>query len=217
MKHLAIIADGNRRWGRARGFDDYGAKFMPFALATMENCIEWGIKNGLESIATFVLSTENFGRAQAELDNIFDAARGYFVARQEWYKSHGVRVLFRGRKDRIPTDVIEDMESTEEATKDCDTITFYVLADYGGRNDIASAAASGATTEEALNEVLCGRIPEPDMIIRTGGKHRLSNFLLWQAAYSELYFTDILFPDLDAAKLDEAAKWYGEQARTFGK
>lgn len=215
MRHLAIIADGNRRWARAHGLDaELG---HTHGLAAFERCAEWAIKNNVPYLTLFALSTENLGREKAEVEHIFDLARSYFVTRREWYVENGIKVLFLGRKDRMPQDVVGIMFDMEAATRRGENLTLCICCDYGGRDEIARAAAHGALSETAITEALTAFAPEPDMILRTGGRHRLSNFMLWQAAYAEILFSDTLFPDLDFAVLDDAARWYDKQVRNFGK
>lgn len=215
MEHLAIIADGNRRWAKERGKE--AADGHTAGLSTIERACEWAINKSIPYLTVYCFSTENWGRAKTEIDNIFHLARIYFGYRVGWYVKHGIRVRFIGRKDRLPQDLLGLTETVQNETQHGDKLTMTICVDYGGRDEIVRAVNNGALTEEEITAALTVNAPCPDVILRTGGRHRLSNFLLWQAAYSEIYFTDTLFPALTEAELDEADRWFDDQVRTFGK
>ena len=146
-----------------------------------------------------------------------DLARQYFEERRDWYVAVGIKVRFSGRRDRLDRDIIEKLVRLEKATEKGQSMVLTICVDYGGRDEISRAIAAGARTEEEINSLLFKEIPEPDAILRTGGEYRLSNFMLWQAAYSELFFDEILFPDLDFSKLNEILSEYQKRTRNFGK
>lgn len=131
-------------------------------------------------------------------------------------KQPRIRVRFAGRRDRLAKDLIEDMETMEEETKQGDALTLTICADYGGRDAIARAVQGGARTVRELDEALTAEIPTPDAILRTGGEMRLSNFLLWQAAYAELFFSPTMFPALEDSELDALSEEYSTRTRKFG-
>lgn len=164
----------------------------------------------------YCFSTENWGRESSEVDHIMDLARWYFRERREWFVTRGIRVRFAGRRDRLAKDLVEDMETMEEETKQGDALTLTICADYGGRDAITRAVQHGARTEQELDVALTGEVPTPDAILRTGGEMRLSNFLLWQAAYAELFFSRTFFPALEDAELDEVLNEDGERKRNYG-
>ena len=214
MRHLAIIADGNRRWAAAQGLPKEAGHAQ--GLNVIERCCEWAISRDVKMLTVYCFSTENWGRESGEVDQIMDLARWYFRERREWFVTRGIRVRFAGRRDRLAKDLVEDMETMEEETKQGDALTLTICADYGGRDAITRAVQHGARTERELDVALTGEVPTPDAILRTGGEMRLSNFLLWQAAYAELFFSRTFFPALEDAELDEVLNEYGERKRNYG-
>ena len=214
MRHLAIIADGNRRWAASQNLPKEAGHAQ--GLNVIERCCEWAISRGVKMLTFYCFSTENWGRESSEVDHIMDLARWYFRERREWFVTRGIRVRFAGRRDRLAKDLIEDMETMEEETKQGDALTLTICADYGGRDAIACAVQGGARTVRELDEALTAEIPTPDAILRTGGEMRLSNFLLWQAAYAELFFSPTMFPALEDAELDAVLKEYEARKRNFG-
>lgn len=215
LRHLAIIADGNRRWAAAQGLPPEAGHVQ--GVVAIERAVEWAVERGVPFLTVFAFSTENWERSPEEVESLFRIAGKYFSERKQWYVDHRVRVRFRGRRDRLRADVLDAMQDLEAAASAGTALTLTVCVDYGGRDEITRAVAFGALTERQITEALTAELPEPDMILRTGGRRRISNFLLWQAAYAELYFTDILFPSLEGRDLDEAAAWYARQVRTFGR
>lgn len=215
MTHLAIIADGNRRWARK---NDLPAELgHAQGLTMIENTCVWAIEKGIPYLTMFCLSTENWNRSREEVNNLLSLARSYFTDRRDWYVNRGIKVIFCGRRDRLPTDILISMDNMASATRDGSVLTLVICVDYGGRDEIARAVAYGAVTETSITEALTRKVPEPDLILRTGGRHRISNFMLWQAAYSEIYFSDTLFPALTDSELDSILAWFDNQVRTFGK
>lgn len=214
MRHLAIIADGNRRWAASQNLPKEAGHAQ--GLNVIEHCCEWAISRGVKMLTFYCFSTENWGRESGEVDQIMDLARWYFRERREWFVTRGIRVRFAGRRDRLAKDLVEDMETMEEETKQGDALTLTICADYGGRDAITRAVQHGARTEQELDVALTGEVPTPDAILRTGGEMRLSNFLLWQAAYAELFFSRTFFPALEDAELDEVLNEYGERKRNYG-
>lgn len=214
MKHLAVIADGNRRWAVKNGLPK-GAGHAQ-GLIGIERVSSWALERNIPFVTVFCLSTENFGRPASEIENLFGLARHYF-GNVDFYIGNGINVRFSGRRDRFAEDVQELMAVVEAKTKGCKRLYLTICVDYGGRDEIARAVQNGARTETEITEALMGDKPAPDVILRTGGFHRLSNFLLWQSAYSEIYFTDTLFPDIDPDELDDVLQWFYTQKRNFGK
>lgn len=146
-----------------------------------------------------------------------ELARGYCSEKKQWYINMGIRVRFSGRRDRLSHDLVAGMESLEFATSKGSALDLMICVDYGGRDEIARAIDAGARTEaEITAAILVGR-PEPDVILRTGGEQRLSNFFLWQAAYAELFFSDTLFPDLEWDELSDIEKMFRNRKRNFGR
>ena len=214
IKHMALIADGNRRWATANDLP-WETGYLQ-GLTTIENCCEWAISRGVEYLTIYCFSTENWGRPENEVNQLMDFARWYFTEKLDWYVASNICVCFAGRKDRLASDLVEKLQKVEEATSDCKSLKLTICVDYGGRDEIVRAVAAGAKTEKEISEYLDIKAPDPEMIIRTGGEMRLSNFLLWQSAYAELFFTPIYFPALDANILDALVNEYDNRKRNFG-
>ena len=214
MRHLAIICDGNRRWARLNGLPPSTGHAQ--GLTAIERCCGWAIERGICYLTVFCFSTENWHRSVGEVDAMMDMAREYFARQKDWYVQRGIRVRFRGRRDRVTVDLVEAMEDMESATESCTALALNICVDYGGRDEIARAVEAGARTAEELDAALSWA-PEPDMILRTGGEQRLSGFLLWQCAYSELMFTPTFFPALEATELDGVAAEFDRRTRNYGR
>lgn len=215
MKHLAIIADGNRRWAKENSLPTKAGYLQ--GLTAIERCCAWAIENKVEYLTVFCFSTENWNRPKHEVDLLMNLARWYFDDRREWYMAYGIRVQFAGRRDRFDIDLINKMDMMESDTAGGTSITLTLCLDYGGRDEIARAISAGARTEKEINDYLTTNFPAPDAILRSGGEYRLSNFLLWQSAYSELFFTTTLFPAIEAPELDKMLCEYQKRNRSFGK
>lgn len=186
-------------------------------LITIENCCDWAIKNKIKYLTIFCFSTENWNRTKEEIDLLMELARTYFVAQKNWYINKDISVHFSGRKDRLDKDILKKSQILEQDTKNGKTLTLTICIDYGSKDEIARAIAAGARTVEEIDSILTENFPDPDVILRTGGQHRLSNFLLWQGAYSELFFLDCLFPDLSDSDLDQVKTEFQKRKRTYGK
>lgn len=215
MKHLAIIADGNRRWAAKNELPIKSGYLQ--GLVTIENCCDWAINNNLDYLTVYCFSTENWRRSKDEVTMLIDLGRWYFEYSLDWYVNRGIKVQFSGRRDRFDQDLIDTMYKLEAATSLGESLNLVICLDYGGRDEIVRAIEDGARTEEEITAHLTRYAPEPDMILRTGGDMRLSNFLLWQSAYAELMFVDYLFPDLDEFILGQVLHEYNTRKRNFGK
>jgi len=226
--HVAIIMDGNGRWAEQRGYPRaLGHRRGAAALrATVRVCVERGVR----VLTVFAFSSENWRRPSSEVG----ALMKLFVQslRREVHRLHeaGVRLRFIGERGRFEPDVQVRMAEAEALTAGNERMTLVVAVNYGGRWDIAQAAralaedvAAGRLTPADVDEaafaarLTLSDLPEPDLLIRTGGEQRISNFLLWQLAYAELYFTPVLWPDFDAAEMDRAIAWYAKRERRFGQ
>ena len=215
MRHLAIIADGNRRWARQNNLPiELGYQQ---GLNTIERICEWAIEHQIAFLSFYCFSTENWKRPQKEIDMIFKLADSYFGYQVSWYVERKIRVVFAGRRDRFENSFTEKMEKAEEATKNGDKLTLIIYIDYGGRDEIIRAVSSGARTELEIDVALTALSPCPDVILRTGGEKRLSNFMLWQAAYAELFFLEVYFPELDYSYLNQVEEDYKKRKRNFGR
>lgn len=221
-RHIAIIMDGNGRWAKKR--------FMPRVMGHKQgvDALEETVKNchdlGVECLTVFAFSTENWRRPADEvgfLMNLFLKSLKKQISRLH---NKNIRLRLIGRRDRLGDAICQSIEEAEQLTANNTGMVFAIAVDYGGQTDIIAAAnaaiASGKTvlTEEDIQSHLAlNDMPMPDLFIRTGGETRISNFLLWQLAYSELYFTDTLWPDFDEVALNKAIDSFGQRERRFGQ
>ena len=227
-EHVVIIMDGNHRWASARhlpgaaGHRAGAKRLRPIA----EACAELGVKH----LTVFAFSTENWYRPDAEVGLLMDLMRHVMRTEIDYLHEQGVRLRVIGEREQFAADIQEMMVSCESKTAENTRLNLSVAVNFGGRWDIVNAAktlaqqvANGTLLPEEVNEnafasaMSLTHIPEPDLMIRTGGDHRISNFLLWDLAYTELYFTDIFWPDFDAAALQEAVATYAQRKRRFGR
>ena len=219
--HVAIVMDGNGRWANKR--------YMPRlvghrqGLAALRRCVAACLDRGVRVLTVFAFSFVFWNRPEDEVSGLM-GLMGMALTR-EVPKLHeaGVRVYLIGDRDSLKSKLRDGLTQAEELTRDNERLILNVCFNYGGRWDIVQAAArlheQGLPfTEDNLSSAMAmSHVPDPDLIIRTGGEYRISNFLLWQSAYSELYFSDILWPDFDAAALDAAIEDYAQRERRFGK
>jgi undecaprenyl diphosphate synthase len=219
--HVAIVMDGNGRWATRRYLPRVAGhkKGMDALRACVRHCGDAGVK----VLTVFAFSSENWNRPQDEVSSLLDLL-GFALAREvPQLKAEGVRVHFVGDRAGLSEKVRAGLAQAEASTAANTRLVFNICFNYGGRWDIVNAAAQLAQRGEPVTEsslagaLALAHVPDPDLVIRTGGEHRLSNFLLWQAAYSELYFCDKLWPDFGAADLDAALADYAGRERRFGK
>lgn len=219
--HVGLIMDGNRRWAKKRllpssAGHSAGLKRM---VALAERAKEVGVKY----FTVYALSTENLARPQDELDRMFALIRKQFNACVDKLLKVGAAVKIIGDISLLPDDVQTLLKEGAAKSPESADFTFIMALGYGARSEIVRAAnlalkSGKEVTEEGLSSLLyTGGIPDPDLIIRTGGEIRLSNFLLWQSAYAELYFSDVLFPDFTNEEFDRAIADYSSRDRRFGK
>lgn len=227
-RHVAIIMDGNGRWAEKRN----KARVMGHraGVEAVRGVVEFCAKQGVEVLTLFAFSSENWRRPEKEvglLMELFMTALGREVNRMH---KNNVRLRIIGDKERFSSALQERINKAEELTKDNSGLTVVVAANYGGRWDITQAAKKLAglvkdgglsvddiTPERMASCVMLNELPEPDLFIRTGGEKRISNFLLWQLAYTELYFTDTLWPDFKNESLADAIKSFSLRQRRFGQ
>ena len=226
-KHLAIIMDGNGRWAQQRRRPRMighraGAR-------AVNRSIDFCLERGIAALTLFAFSSENWGRPQDEVDALMKLFLGALDREVDELDRRGVRVRFIGERSRFAAGIAQRMEKAEQHTAGNTVMTLAIAASYGGRQDIAHAArqlaeqvAAGTLAPEQIDERLLGQhvaladLPAPDLFIRTGGDTRISNFLLWQLAYTELWFTDALWPDVDANLLQQALDDYARRERRYG-
>ena len=219
--HVGLIMDGNGRWAKRR--------LMPrssghkHGMNRMIALAEHAKKRGIKYLTAYTLSTENLSRPKDELDGLFDLFRNYFTenVKKLYAENSAVRII--GDVDALPEDIARLLKEGEKNSPANAEFTMVFAINYGGRAEIINAVnraiERGEKTDAAGFEKLLytGGLPEPDLIIRTGGELRLSNFLTYQSAYSELYFTDVLFPDFTDEEFDKAIESYCSRGRRFGK
>ena len=220
-RHIAIIMDGNGRWAKKRLLPR-GAGHRA-GMNRMIELAEHVFDCGVSYCTLFALSTENLSRPQEELEGLFSLFREYFPANTERLKKKSIRLRVIGDRALLPPDIVGLIAEGEAYTADGTRGTLALAIGYGGRQDILAAVNEAVrrgrevTMEEFSALLATGDMPEPDLLIRTGKELRISNFLLWQAAYSELYFTDVLFPDFSDKELDKAIEAFGRRERRYGK
>ena len=226
-RHLAVIMDGNGRWAeRRRRPRVIGHRAGARAVNV---CIDFCLERGIEALTLFAFSSENWGRPEEEVGALMKLFLNALDREVDELDRRGVRVRFIGERERFLPAIRQRMEAAEAQTVANTRLTLVIAASYGGRQDIAQAArmlatevAAGRLRPEDIDEAAMGRcvaladLPPPDLFIRTGGDHRVSNFLLWQLAYTELWFTELLWPDMDAATLQRALDDYAGRERRFG-
>ncbi|WP_118819363.1 isoprenyl transferase [Neisseria lactamica] len=221
-KHIAVIMDGNGRWAKKR--------FLPRimghkrGLDALENMVKHCAKLGVQYLTVFAFSTENWRRPEDEVSFLMGLFLQALQKQVRRLHENNMRLKILGSRERFNRQILKGIEEAEALTANNTGLTLSIAADYGGRWDILQAAnkliADGVSeiTEDALAKYLMlGDAPEPDLFIRTGGETRISNFLLWQMAYAELYFTDILWPDFDETALDAAVASFQKRERRFGR
>jgi undecaprenyl diphosphate synthase len=219
--HIAIVMDGNGRWATRRYLPRVAGhkKGMDALRACVRHCDVRGVK----ILTVFAFSSENWRRPPEEVSGLMELLALALAREVPQLNAEGVRLHFVGDRTPLSDKVRAGLAQAEVATAGNARLVFNVCFNYGGRWDIAQAAARLAVEGRAMTEknladaMALAHVPDPDLVIRTGGEQRLSNFLLWQAAYSELYFSDKLWPEFDAAALDEALADYAARERRFGK
>lgn len=218
--HIAIVMDGNGRWATRR--------FLPRVAGhkrgvdALRACVRHCGDRGVKVLTVFAFSSENWNRPADEVSGLMELLAMALAREVPQLQSEGVRIHFVGERNGLSDKVRAGLAQAESATARNDRLVLNVCFNYGGRWDIAQAAAKlaargEAITEQGLNAAMAlAHVPDPDLVIRTGGESRISNFLLWQSAYSEFYFSDKLWPEFDAAAIDAAIADYGRRERRFG-
>ncbi len=222
-RHIALIMDGNGRWARSRGLPRNAGHQS--GLKTLRKILRSVHHYGIDCVTVFAFSSENWRRPEQEVSLLMDLlVRGLRKHVSELHQRN-VRVRFIGNRARLPNELVAQMQHSEELTCNNTGSCLNVAIDYGGQWDVAQAAAAAAKADphghvdaESLSRHLSlAEFPDPDLLIRTGGEKRLSNFLLWQLAYTELYFTDVFWPDFSEQHLLAALRSYAERERRFGQ
>lgn len=224
--HVAIIMDGNGRWAQKRHMPRTAGHVRGAAVvkALVEHCAKLGIKY----LTLFAFSTENWKRPEDEVGTLMGLFLQYLEKEMGALALAGVRLKVIGNVTDFPAELQTRIHAAERATQHNQVITLVVAANYGGQWDVVQAVnnwqaanpqcdASKLTQEQLAQHLSTTGMPDVDLLIRTGGEQRISNFLLWQAAYAELYFTEALWPEFDGAKLNQALHWYATRDRRFGQ
>lgn len=221
--HIAIIMDGNGRWATARGLPRMeGHRAGTENLRPMiKACVEFGVKY----LTLYAFSTENWGRPREEVNGLLAILESVIDRELKELNAEGVRIVHVGRLDAMPRKVREKVRHSMEVTRNNERLILNIAWNYGGRDEIVYALQNiiregipaDEVTEDVVTQHLFTRCPDPDLIIRTSGEIRVSNFLLWQSAYSEWYFTPTLWPDFDKEELKKAIEEFSQRKRRFGK
>ena len=227
-KHIAVVMDGNGRWAKKRllprkAGHRAGAKAVRLLI---ENCVQ----NGVEALTLFAFSSENWNRPEAEIHALLTLFIEHLQKELPLFKKHNIKFQVIGQLAKFSSELQHAIQTTESETATHTGLVLTIAASYGGRWDICSATKKVAEqvlnheiTLDDINEQMLARqlclndLPEPDLFIRTSGEYRISNFLLWQLSYTELYFTETLWPDFNDDSFNEAMLWFGQRQRRFGK
>lgn len=220
LKHIAFIMDGNGRWAKKRGMPrEYG---HTVGVKTFRRIAEYCFRGGIDTVTVYAFSTENWKRPKREVDAIMKILESYLKIGMAEMAEDNIRIRFLGDKTPFSPELRTAMIELEEASK-MNKYSLNIAANYGGRAEIVNTVnrliSEGATefTEELISSSIYTKgQPDPDLIVRTGGEMRLSNFLTWQSTYSELYFCDVLWPDLSESDIDLAVENYYTRKRRFG-
>ncbi len=222
--HVAIIMDGNGRWAAKRGLPRIAGHKV--GVDCIQAVLESLSAKGVRYLTLYAFSTENWNRPANEVQGILEILYDALRRQTQTLHDNDVRIVHIGKVDRLSTQLMEAVNHAQELTKDNSGITLNVAFDYGGRDEILEAVRriirDGVPAEEMDEDrfnsyLFTAHSPDPDLIIRTGGEMRISNFLLWQSAYSEYYHTSTLWPDLDSAELEQVLEAFGNRERRFGR
>ena len=222
-QHVAIILDGNGRWAKSKGMPrNYG---HAQGSKNVERICEDAYKMGIKYLTVYAFSTENWKRSKDEVDALMTLLRNYMKTCVKTAKKNHMRVRVIGDKSGLAEDIQASIAKLEEESKDQDGLNFTIAINYGSRDEICRAVkkivAEGIAPEDITEQVISDHldtagIPDPDLLIRTSGELRLSNYLMWQLAYTEFYFTDVPWPDFNKAELEKAIEKYNGRDRRYG-
>ncbi|MCR5676131.1 MAG: isoprenyl transferase [Lachnospiraceae bacterium] len=226
-RHVAIILDGNGRWAKAHGLPRNAGHLR--GAKAVEDILTDARDLGIQYLTVYAFSTENWSRPESEVSALMKLLKDYLVGSIKKSMKNNVRCRVIGERSRLSADILESIEKLEEATKQNTGLQFTIAINYGSRDEITRAARKLAEavgrgeldpseiTEDRLNAMLdTAELPDPDLLIRTCNEERVSNFLLWQLAYTEFYFTPVAWPDFDRRELEKAIEAYASRNRKFG-
>lgn len=223
-RHVAIIMDGNRRWARARGASELEGHAA--GVEAIRGLLRHAVRRGIPVLTLYAFSRENWARTDAEVAGLFALLEDAIRSETAELREQGVRVRLLGRADELPPDTRRSIESALAATAGGDRLLLNIAFNYAGRTELVDAVRaivrSGIEPEAIDESVVAGALytaglPDPDLVIRTGGEQRLSNFLIWQSAYAELVSTDTLWPEFGPDAFDAALAEYARRTRRFGR
>jgi undecaprenyl diphosphate synthase len=223
-RHIAIIPDGNRRWAKQRGLN--GKEGHKAAYDNLKKIAFLAFDRGITHVTGYAFSTENWSRSDEEVGYLMNLLAWVIKEESKEYHRKGICLRVLGSEERLDPKLVRSIKEVEELTRHNTHGTINICLNYGGRRDLIEAmqqltrdsVAPDDITEERVAAALSTHgLPDPDLIIRTSGEQRLSGYLIWEAAYSELYFTDTLWPDFDEVELDRALGDYAQRKRNFGK
>ena len=220
-QHVAIVMDGNGRWAAKRFLPRIAGHNQ--GVLALRRCVKACVERGIGVLTVFAFSSENWNRPAEEVSSLMDLLVRAVASEVPELQKNGVRLHFVGERQRLSANLQAALSSAELSTSLQSRLVLNVCFNYGGRWDIAQAAQKVAASGQPLTELAIDRalalahVPDPDLLIRTGGELRVSNFLLWQAAYAELHFTGKLWPEFDEAALDEAIAVFRTRERRFGQ
>ena len=222
--HVAIIMDGNGRWAKKRGLPRLAGHRV--GVDCIQTVLQTLGEKGVKFVTLYAFSTENWNRPTEEVDGLLEILQDALEEQAQELHRNNVRILHIGKLDRLRQDLREAVDKVQELTRDNTGIALNVAFDYGGRDEILEAVRrmvrDGVKAEQVDEEMFSAYLytahcPDPDLIIRTGGEQRSSNFLLWQSAYSEYYYTPTLWPDLDSEELERVLESFSSRHRRFGR
>jgi len=230
ISHLGVIMDGNRRWAKANALELYQGHNK--GADTFGHLCDWCLQAGIPYVTVYAFSTENWKRSDKEINHLFGLMEKYFIEEKARCVEKGIRINIIGERGRFSSRAMSVIRDIENATRDCKKLQVQIALSYGGRDEIARAAkkiaadvVNGGMKPEDITEELFAKyldtvnIPDVDLVIRTGGAEntRLSNFLIWQTAYAELFFSDLLWPDFSQEEFLRALAYYRTVKRKMGK
>jgi undecaprenyl diphosphate synthase len=223
-RHVAIIMDGNRRWARGRGLDELEGHRA--GVEAIRSLLRHVVRRGVPVLSLYAFSRENWARSDDEVRGLFELLEAAIRSETAELKAQGVRIRLLGRVEELPDDTRRSITAALDETSDGDRLLLNVAFNYAGRTELVDAVrklmASGVGPEEVDEAAIAGALytaglPDPDLVIRTGGEQRLSNFLIWQSAYAEFYSTEVLWPDFGPDAFDAAILEFARRTRRFGR
>ena len=220
-EHIAIIMDGNGRWAKSRGLARVEGHKR--GADTLEFVLRQSVSFGVKYLTVYAFSTENWKRPKTEVSALMNLFSKYLDNKKDELKEQDIRLVVSGTEEGVSKKLLKKIKETEDYLSDCNTLTFNIAFNYGGRkeitdsiNKILAEGRTSVTEDDFQNYLYQPDIPDPELVIRTSGEFRISNFLLWEIAYSEFYITDTYWPDFDKNEYEKAIEWFNNRERRFG-